>query len=690
MGACGQIINDEKIEQIINYYIFHKKIEKIMKKEINPYCINKDIIDIYIINPNWINLWKIYTDYEKVEKEFDKIKDEDENSLLKKLKKSYINMIMNGIIKDSNGNEPPSMDNAEFANQFFELQYIRKNVFDYLIDYETYKSFFNIYNPMNLLKNYTIKGKINSIMIILMMEQNYKIKFIYQEKIKEEIILIQLTAHFSLASKFNSFWNIIKNKSSNYILYFLNKTNILNLLQTSIYDNDKNFYFLLKNENLNVKQLYQSLNNTIKNINFSNKDKITFIGLNNINNPPYLNSVIQNLINIDVLTRFLLNANLIIQNFDKSLFTCFYCNLLSILCCNDLTYFDLKNFNEIIYLKDCKFKFNINCIPGDLIKFLLETMNIDFNKLFENKINNNKHNDTCINNNIISNNFTYIKGTKIECLNCSNIQIILNNSFSLDFSLDIIFNSYKETNNLQKNIEGKYIITLENCFENYTSPLFFKSDNDIVCNNCLKKANSKYTNEFYFFPYILIIIVNKEINNNEYIFSFPENLNLESYINNISPKVNKDDLNLKYQLRGIISHYNNSDNQKKYLAFCRHRITNEWHKYDDLKINKCENQIKDILNENVDVLIYESIKDYTNLIMKTKNNNTTIKYFTIQENNNTINNINRNTMGVNNQFSESTHEMLKERSVPNLLSINNNIIENNVINIGNNNINNNN
>ena len=697
MGTTGNKIINEKIHQLTKYYIFHKKLEKIINKGINPYCINKDIIDIYIINPNWINLWKIYTNYEKVKIEFDTIEDEDEISLLNKLENKCIYMVRNRIINDSNGKFPTSMDNTEFANQFFELQFIKNEVFDYLIDYETNKAFFNIYNPMNLLNNYTIKGKINNIMLILMMEQNYKIKFIYQAKIEEEIILTQLTAYFSLESKFNTFCNSIKNKSSNDILYFLSKTNIANLLQISINDEDNNFYYILKNDNLNIQNLFnKTLNKSITNINFSNIDKSIFIGLNNINNPPYLNSVIQNLINIDVLTKFLLNEynfKLIIQMVYTFNFTRFYCELLSIMYCSNLKYYDLKDFNEIIYLMNSNFKFNINCIPGDLIKFILETLNFEFNKLFENKIKNNKQNNIYINNNIITSYFTCIKGTKIECLNCKNIKIIPINSFSLEFSLDIIFNSYGESKNLQKNTDGKYIISLENCFENYITPLFFNSDNDIICNICKKSANSKYINEFYFFPYILIIIVNKEINNNEYIFSFPENLNLESYITIISPKINKKDLNLKYQLRGIISHYNNSDKKKQYLAFCRHRIMNIWYKYDDLKINKCKNQIKDILNENVDVLIYESIKEYPNLTMKQNTNNNIMKKYSTEENNNNnifIEIINRNTIGVNNNFSEYTHKMLKERLFPNLSSINNNIIDNNDINSCNNNNNNNN
>ena len=680
MGISGNRITNEKSQQIINYYIFHKKIEQIINKGNNPYCKNKDIIDIYLINPYWINLWKLYSNYDKVKQEFDKINDENEKSLLNKLEYKCIDLIRDGIINNSDNNYPPSMDNTEFYNIFLELKYIKNDVFDYLIDYQTYKSLFNIYNPLNLLNNFKIKGIIRSKMIILIMEQNYKMKFIYKGIIEGENSLIQLTAHFTLENKFHSFCDKIKTSSSNFIISYFDSKNIGFLAQTKINDSDNSFYFILKNDNLNIKYFFDKIvNKTPENINFLNVNKSIFIGLNNINSPPYLNAVIQNLINIDILTRYFLNENnyTIINNNSYILkFTRFYCELLSIICTRELQFFDLKDFNDIIYIMDSKFKLNIDCIPGDLIKFFLLKINYEFT-LFFNKIKINEHNQyiNYLNNNIISNFFICIKGTKTECLNCSNININPLNSFLLEFSLDIIYDYYKDKN-IQKNADGKYIITLENCFDNYISPLFYKSDDEIICQNCKKKANSKIQNVFYFLPYILIIVVNKEINNKDYIFSFPENLNLESYIDLISPGVNKKDLNYKYKLRGIISHIN-SDKQKNYLAFCRNRISNEWYKYKDLIIEKCENQFNDLLKEEPDVLIYEAIIKDSNLKTNSKSqiSNNMITTFNTNSINYNHDNINRNTLGEN-IIPDDTKKILNEKFYINF-SLNNDFKENN-------------
>ena len=168
-------------------------------------------------------------------------------------------------------------------------------------------------------------------------------------------------------------------------------------------------------------------------------------------------------------------------------------------------------------------------------------------------------------------------------------------------------------------------------------------------------------------PYILIIAINKE--NNNHIFSFPEILDLNKYITNISPNNNKVNLKDKFELIGIISH--NSDNPKKYYAFCKNRILNDWYKYDDLIISNCQNKINDILKENIDVLIYKSA-----LIQNNYKRNYSTSFQTnndINSNSFIINNINNN----NNYMLNTTLKVLTENNLFN--NINNNNIQNNFI-----------
>ena len=625
MGALANLNQKEKsIQNIINYYLFHRKISGILKKGSNTYLNrSKDILDIYIINPEWIKLWKCNSNYDTVKKELDKINAENEDSLLEKLQSKCGDMIDKGIIRYTTDIQP--LDNTEFANQIYDLPYILTEVFDYLIDYDTYKSFFNIYNPFNYFNNDRITGKITDKLIILILSKTYKIKFIYRGNIKNENNLIQLTSNFSFEKNFKSFCDEINKKNSDEIIEMFNRENIGYLREKNIYKNGE-FYYLLRNEHLSFTYIYDRLKEKSTNkIDFSSVNNAKFVKLNNISSPAYLNSVVQILINIDQLTRYLLNENnfmYINNNSNICYFTFLYCKLLSALCCDkSIDSYDLKEFNEIIYLMDSKFKFNINCSPGDLIKFILEKINNEFNVLFfgQNKGKANILNNKRIIPNIISNYFTILKGTKVECKNCRK-KINYNNSFILDFSLDLVFSNYKDS--LPKNSKGKYIISLEKCFENYVEPLYYQSDDNDNnnCKKCKQKTNSISTNEFYYFPYILIISLNTIESNDEYIFHFPKDLNLKAYLVNNLPNINLNNLNYIYDLRGIISHIENTPNQKQYIAYCKHRILNEWYKYKDLnEIERC--QVEGLLEKNADILIYESKLIQNNNKINTSNSN---------------------------------------------------------------------
>ena len=208
----------------------------------------------------------------------------------------------------------------------------------------------------------------------------------------------------------------------------LNNQKIEYLSQTEVINSKREIFYILRNENL----VFECINKKLKKnattiINFSNVDKAFFVGLINISNPSYLNAIIQNFINIDILTKYFLIEKyfkFIINNSKICQFTCFYLEILKNMCCENVTeFYDLKDFNEIIYLINSNFKFNKNYTPGDLIKFILEKIYKEMNQL---TLNLNKNNiiNTFINNNIISNSFTYIKNENIECKNC---KYVINN-----------------------------------------------------------------------------------------------------------------------------------------------------------------------------------------------------------------------------------------------------------------------
>ena len=92
------IENDLKsiYQQILEYYNFHKKIESFFLDGFNADGTGKKE-DLYFIDSNWIEKWKIFINYEEVIKDIDKGEDYlIENNILKRNNDYYPNEISSG------------------------------------------------------------------------------------------------------------------------------------------------------------------------------------------------------------------------------------------------------------------------------------------------------------------------------------------------------------------------------------------------------------------------------------------------------------------------------------------------------------------------------------------------------------------------------------------------------------------
>lgn len=600
----GTDIAKEKSEQIINYYIFHKKIDNLIKKGENPIKSQTNEEYIYILNSQWIKKWKLYSNYDVIKTELDKIIDNDENSLITKLNERCNELINDGTINNSTDYQPGTYDeysHLDFGNTVLDLQFIKEEVFEYFVDYKTFSSFFGIFEKIFNFNNIiNIKGIIKNQMFILMMNQKNKIKLFYKGDLESKIELIQLTAKFSNETDLEKYYQFCKSNLSETIIKDLNEKNVGYIKEVDVGN------CIFTNEILNLRYLDKEIKN--KSINFQNI-RSNFIGLTKIRSPPYLNAVMQNLVNIPSLTKYLLdtsNFTIINQNINFCKFTCFICHALSSLYYDQkVKYSSLNDLDSLIFYRESKFKFDENCIPGDLIKYILETINLELYQLFNN-LTQNRNN---IYSTIISNTFLCISGNITKCNNCLNEKIEYKNSFLFEFYLDIIYNRYTNTKDMIKKDE-KYILTLDLCFKHFSESFDLILD-DHPCNNCKMKSKRIINNDLFSLPNILIISVNKESDaNDDYIFTFGEELNLKNFVNK-----NSNSSNYNYQLIGVISHLNKT---KEYYSFCKHSLSNKWYKCNDLDINICSNPIKDILNQNIDVLIYES-KDGSNNSISIRN-----------------------------------------------------------------------
>ena len=234
-----------------------------------------------------------------------------------------------------------------------------------------------------------------------------------------------------------------------------------------------------------------------------------------------------------------------------------------------------KNINQINpYYQNNKW-----CEPPELIIFILDTIHKETNmpnnmQLVNNMIiqNNNdfnyefnkyKKNFENTNNSIISKLFAFFYRDIQQCKLCGNMQYKINNSKIINFNLDKI-----------KKVINKNSIRIYEFFDYYQRYELIQSY--CKCGNQIYKQS-----QLLYGPNILILSFNygKEISNNKINIIYEENLNLGNYIyyNNT----------YNYELIGVIYYLNNnSNNDKRYIAFCKNSNNNKWFKYNDNNVER--------------------------------------------------------------------------------------------------------
>ena len=463
MGSSNNKLKD----QVINYYMFHKKIECFFKDKFNPFYNPNDGIKIenfYIINTALVKKWKIYCNYDMKKMEYDEIYNKcNVNQLKNKLEKRFEETYKETNIINFNDkfNNDLNVINSWYCRNMLTL-----DNFDNILDETTYKCFQD--NLIDTIEP-NIKGIITNERIILFYEKLFMMKFLFygdlaDPKLGYKFELIQITSDFcifvdgdylddyTVKSAFEVFKNIITRKIE-YPFDLFEKNNIKVLQEVKINFQipiDFGFFgyyetisLIIKNENLTSK----FLNESYQTVNFQNLDynKVRLIGLANVGATCYMNATLQCLINAPALTSYLLteeNFKTITENNDLYELTSAYCNLLYNVCCNDavINYYEPQNFKNVIGWKNPLFK-GINANDSkDLINFMLEEMNQELLKLNQQN-NNNLGNDRQINqtnkyevlnafksdfarnnNSIIAQNFFFITENKIRCDVCKIIK----------------------------------------------------------------------------------------------------------------------------------------------------------------------------------------------------------------------------------------------------------------------------
>ena len=670
-------IAKEKAEQIAYYYLFHKKIELIFQQGENHLYnyLSKNYFTKFFLNSA-----KKYLDTINV------FEYKNEDDYMKEIKERCDNMILTEEISNDSNNLP-----FIFINDInlFERTFIHKiklnlEYFDSLIDEKTYELLFKENILISFWKNKKNEhiGLILDKMIALLFKDERKMKFLFSYNND----IIQLTADFNIdngvkflnyssnnaISIYDEFYysKLLKEKCDDILKEFINQ-GILESEYIKIKTNKGENICCLKNDTIFINK---NNINEISKINFNNINIniAKFNGLANIGATCYMNATLQNLINIDPLTRYLLNQEnyfKIINDINNYELSLRYCEVLYNLCLieKNNTYYEPKNFKEIISRKNPLFEGIQANDSKDLINFLLEEMHNElkllennkkenFNELFQPIINNNKifilNNFRKImnenNKSIISKLFYILIESITHCLGCNNDIYNYEVTFYIEFPLENVYN-YCLNNNIPtiNSEDNKIHIDLIQCFNNYNQPSLFTGENQIYCNTCKCQNNASYINNYYSFPPILIIVLNRGKGNKfKCEVDFPLNLNLKNFCKNYEG-------NVDYKLQGVISHLGESGMSGHFIAYCRHRINNEWYCYNDAVVSKLNDQINGYKNGTSYILFYQGLNNFNN--------------FLFPDNNNINNNMNMMNNNFNNNFNNNYINQ-----IPNINNINNN------------------
>ena len=683
---------NEKIiyEQIYEYYKFHKNIESYFTQGFNENGRGEKI-NLYILDLNFINLWKNYCNYDEVVKNLETY--------------DYDNMINRGILKINNEYVLPTFYGSGASSDIFLSKSIYEiKDFDCLTNVNSYESFYQNYGSFWNFNVEAIEGIFYDQMLVLLINQRRRIKIFYKGQIRNKVELIHLNLDFPKPNESKSlikeyFFDIILgNNDDSYfnfisayihdncikLIDFLDQNQISEFNYKKLELKDEKIEVEIYNVNLDKKDYLNKQKCNIKSISLNNINLIRMIGLENIGATCYMNATIQCLVNIDKLTRYLLKSeifNNVIINSEKCEIVSCYCCLLEKLCCDEniKNYFAPYDFKNMISRKNPLFKGIQANDSKDLISFLIEQMNYELNQINLKLIENIKFNETkeknfvnlqtdrnlmlyefieqysSMNNNIISNLFFSLIEYKTTCQGCNINKYNFQVSFSLEFVLEKIYNGIYS--NINTNLDNKKL-SLDECFSNYNEINYFNGENSMYCDFCKTQKNATYINRIYSLPPILIIIFNRGKGNSfKCDVDFPLQINVQKYV-----QYSKSNFN--YSLIGVISHLGSSDMSGHFIAYCKHRITKEWYCYNDAIVIRCDDQMNDYKKGVPYILFYESNQgsnnilfnyDYLNKINSPKSNSfNNLNYqnqnMNFQNNFNNMNYINNNFNNFNMPF----------------------------------------
>jgi hypothetical protein len=371
-----------KKNNIFRYYIFQKKFKNYLTGKISD-KERKKIKNGYLIPFDWIKEWKRIINYNIISKNLDSFQIEST-----KLNENQINDINDLFQNNVNHLDDNMLKNIIINNNFIIIERILSEKFlESFVNEKTY-GLLKIDSKIEVEKiEYIFKQK----MMILFLEKYNMIKivFSYDDPIKKEIKLINISFIFDYINVYYALKKHFKDETSDNILIYLSqKINIISQPKIKYFDKKYNIYtFTAINEEKNIINNFE--NNKIKNpnmINFNLVNIPSYRGLENVGATCYMNATLQCLANIKPITDYLLNKKNYKFLYDNGILchmTLQYTQVLLGLFCNESNdrYYSPKDFKDEIGEINPLFKGVQANDSKDLIIFLLEIMNNELTKI---------------------------------------------------------------------------------------------------------------------------------------------------------------------------------------------------------------------------------------------------------------------------------------------------------------------
>ena len=319
-------------------------------------------------------------------------------------------------------------------------------------------------------------------------------------------------------------------------------------------------------------------------------------GLLNVGQSCYMNATIQCLSNIKGLSHnILLNFGTFDQ--ERQPLCLAYSNLIYELLHTRDKYINPQVFKNVIGGLNPLFEGNQAADAKDLIFFIIETLHkellpppmnnakeIDF---FQQEMNSNNEQivfqnfitELSANQTIVSNIFYGAIRTVMVCKGCKR------NKFSFQTFNLLIFPLKKVKDFKLAKIGGKKNINLDlNLYDAFSCEQEvekLEGENMIYCNFCRQLSPGTHKQDYYSFPRILIIILNRGKNNQDFNepFRFDETLDFSNMIKHQNSCK-------KYFLCGIITHLGKSGSDGHFIAYCRNNINDNFTCYNDAGVSQ--------------------------------------------------------------------------------------------------------